>query len=272
LRVMQEAEPVLAPAPVPSFAPAFSQAPTGPSRASPTSQQVFAALNVDNLPSIDKQILEVMANELGLGGAADKVRHLLDTLLGMAANNMASQCLQPQGQEAEEACQYTGTAEQVAAWQQELAKTPAQASPAKVQIQQQQQQQQQQQPGAGEQQQEPAKPAMEAETDRTASVKRPAPASGAAALPAIEENTDYRFDADEEAASHLFGGFDDEDGGQAASEPQAKASKTVASTKTAQESALEVVEELQKQLSSAAPEVVISDVETTAAASSTSVG
>ena len=82
---------------------------------------------------------------------------------------------------------------------------------------------------------------------------------------------DDLLDAEQEATQELFHGSDE---CKAAGEPQAKAPKTgVASSKSAQETALELALELHQQCSSKAAEIVVSDVESgAAAASSLSVG
>ena len=202
-----------------------------------------------------------MATELGLGGAGDKVRQLMDAMVIMAAETVA---LQPQPQEdpeSEEAkCQYTGTPEQVDAWQKELAKSSLQSPPTL-------EQQQQQQSGSVKalvEKLEPPKPPMAAESVRAPAVKRAAEGAGTAPLaPIQEEHTDYRFDAEEEAVQELFGSDEEKP-----VEPQAKTPKTQASSsKSAQDSALELVIELQQQLSSNKPEIVKSDIEPVAASS-----
>jgi hypothetical protein len=117
---------------------------------------------------------------------------------------------------------------------------------------------------------EPSKTPMAAESLKAPAVKRAAEGVETAPLAAIqEEHIDFRFDAEEEAVQELFGSDEEK-----AVEPQAKIPKTQASSsKSAQDSALELVIELQQQLSSNTPEIVMSDTEpVAAAASSGSVG
>ena len=255
LRALQEKEPAdLGPAPAPA------QAPPKPSPSTPTLQQLVAAFNVDNLSASNKTKLDSLAAECGEAG---KVRQLLDSLSIMAAESITAQ-RQPQvdfhGDEAN--CQYTGTSEQVSAWEQELAKCEPHGPPTLDQHQQ------QESGDVGEQSQQ-QKTSMDAETARTPATKRAAGDAAAEAFARIPE--DDLFDAEQEAVQELLGFGDD---GKAAGEPQAKAPKTgAASSKTAQESALELAIELQEQLSSNAAEIVVSDVESGAAtASGSSVG
>ena len=101
---MQEAEPAgLGPAP----APAPAQAPPSTPRQPPaTLQQLLAAFKVDHLSGSNKQKLDNMATELGLGGASDKVRQIMDAMVIMAAETVASQPQPQQDPESEEAkCQ-----------------------------------------------------------------------------------------------------------------------------------------------------------------------
>ena len=253
LRVLQEATPVAvaaASAPTPATAPTL--APAKPTQPSASLQQLLAAFNVDNVSAADKQHLEAATSQLGLAGAA--ARQLLDTMAVLAANSLVAHRQQP---DSEEACQYAGTAEQLTAWQQELARSGQPVLAEAV----------------------PAAASMEAEEERVPPVKRPAEASTAAAVN-VEEDADYRFDyegpdeAEEEAAKFLLNSEDE----KAAKEPTAKVPKTgkkgkkEKDSKTAQESAMDVVAELQQKLSSESPEVVMSDLATAAASSSQSAG
>ena len=260
LRVQQEATPAAvaaAPAPQPALAPTL--APASPTPAA-SLQQLLAAFNVDNLSPADKQQLEATTTQLGLAGGA--ARQLLDTLAVLAANSLAAHRQQP---ESEEACQYAGTAEQLTAWQQELARSgqplPAEAVPV------------------------PAGTPMEAEDERAPPVKRPAESSAASVVDVEADRVDYRYDydipdedAEQEATDHLIG-TDDE---KAAAAPAPKASKTgkkgkkevafPSDGKTAQESAMDIAAELQQKLSSESAEVVVSDVASGATSSSQSMG
>jgi len=260
LRVLQEATPAAAAtAPAPMPAPA-TLAPANPATPAASLQQLLAAFNVDSLSPADKQQLEATTTQLGLEGGA--ARQLLDTLAVLAANSLAAHRQQP---DSEEACQYAGTAEQLTAWHQELARSgqpvPAAAVPAQA--------------GAP----------MEAEDERAPPVKRPAESSAVPVVDVEGGQIDYRFDyeipgddAEQEAANHLFGNDDE----NTAAAPAPKASKTGkkgkkeaafhSDGKTAQESAMDIAAELQQKLSSESAEVVVSDLASGATSSSQSMG